>query len=277
MLPRVGAHRGSPVGHGCSVLGAVPTWNRPGSWAIASSRRVTWSAIVFAVALPGRSIGAECLARGVGEAEHRMKAEPSFEIRGSVFLGLGVDVHQRRVDVEHDGARHVEFVPDPGSHLCQPAGECAAALSGPSSWNVRKTVVQRGPTEEGVADTQVLDVAASSPPPASTSAIWTSTLPRSCSGARSPFGSMQRDRQAPRPILSAKDPNACSPTCATTPVPPDSTLTRVVEVLCISKVPSVFGDWLVSKHQFPLHRGHFRGLTSVAARCQMNDRGWLRG
>ena len=86
-------------------------------------------------------------------------------------------------------------------------------------------------------------------------------------GSRSPFGSMQRDRQtSPRPILSAKDPNACSPTCATTPVPPDSTLTRVVEVLCISKVPSVFGDWLVSKHQYSLHRGHFRGLTAVSSR-----------
>ena len=71
------------------------------------------------------------------------------------------------------------------------------------------------------------------------------------------------DSEAPSPSWSANVPKACRPTWAATPVPPGSTLTRVVEVLCISKVPSVFGDWVDSHHQFPLHRGHFRGLTAL--------------
>lgn len=62
-----------------------------------------------------------------------------------------------------------------------------------------------------------------SPPPVSINMAWTSTLPRSCSGRRSPVTGMRADRQSPRPRRSAKAPRACSPTWATTPLPDPST------------------------------------------------------
>ena len=73
-----------------------------------------------------------------------------------------------------------------------------------------------------------------SPPPASISIDWTSTLPRSCSGMRSPRGGIRAESAFPSPNRSAKAPRACSPTWPTTWSPPDATTRRRVLLPCIS-------------------------------------------
>jgi hypothetical protein len=57
----------------------------------------------------------------------------------------------------------------------------------------------------------------------SMSMAWTSTLPRSCNGSRSPAIGMRADSESPSCRRSAKVPRACSPTWATTPLPDPST------------------------------------------------------
>jgi hypothetical protein len=54
------------------------------------------------------------LTGGVGEAEHRVEPEPALERRGRLILVLGMDLHQRRVDVQHEGLDVIEVAgPDP--------------------------------------------------------------------------------------------------------------------------------------------------------------------
>jgi hypothetical protein len=77
-----------------------------------------------------------------------------------------------------------------------------------------------------------------SPPPASISIAWTSTLPRSCTGARSPAQGITDESEWPSPRRSAKLPKACNPTWATAPVPPPSTTTPTVQLLFTLQVPS---------------------------------------
>ena len=50
----------------------------------------------------------ERFAGGVEEAEHRVEPEPAFEVRCRSLLAFGVDLDQRRVDVQHHllGCRH---------------------------------------------------------------------------------------------------------------------------------------------------------------------------
>ena len=110
-----------------------------------------------------------------------------------------------------------------------------------------------------------------SPPPASISAAWTSTLPRSCSGRRSPrAGSEQRahhrvptGRQRPQERAARHGPP---------PVPPGSTTTRRVLVPFTSEVPFWSGGLLFRHPQFPLTGGHFRGCAPVSSCGSVNDR-----
>src|SRR5207244_8868732 len=76
-----------------------------------------------------------------------------------------------------------------------------------------------------------------SPPPARVSIACTNTLPRSWNGNRSPIGMTRADNAAPNPSASAKRPNACKPTCATTPPPPVSIRALIVLVTFIRQVP----------------------------------------
>ena len=70
--------------------------------------------------------------------------------------------------------------------------------------------------------------AQASPPPVSMSMAWTSTLPRSWSGSRSPLTGMRADSESPSRRRSANAPRACRPTWATTPLPDPSTSAETV-------------------------------------------------
>jgi len=102
----------------------------------------------------------------------------------------------------------------------------------PISWKVRNTVVSEGTDPKRSPWRRRCSMSAQlSPPPASISAIWTRTLPRSCSGIRSPRAGIFDESNEPSFNRSANDPRTWSPTWATTPDPPDSTRTRVVALL----------------------------------------------
>jgi hypothetical protein len=109
------------------------------------------------------------------------------------------------------------------------ASHSHASTPGVIRQNVRYTVESDGtaPNSRSWARRYSMSVHAS-PPPASISIAWVNTLPRSCNGSRSPAGGMRVDRVSPSPSRSANAPRACSPTWATTPSPPASTLTRNV-------------------------------------------------
>ena len=94
-----------------------------------------------------------------------------------------------------------------------------------------------------------------SPPPASISIAWTSTLPRSCRGTRLLVIGRRADRASPSPSRSAKVPSACSPTWETTWSPPGSTTTRRVLLACISEVPFCLGLLALDKLSFPRQEG----------------------
>jgi len=64
---------------------------------------------------------------------------------------------------------------------------------------------------------------------------------------------------------AAVAPNACSPTWATTPFPPDSTLTRRVLVPFTSEVPFCSGCCCVEHRQFSLPGGPFRGRGLISS------------
>ena len=55
----------------------------------------------------------ECFAAGVEEAEHRVEPEPTLEVRCRSLLAFGVDLDQRRVDIQHDLARVSPRQPTP--------------------------------------------------------------------------------------------------------------------------------------------------------------------
>ena len=76
-----------------------------------------------------------------------------------------------------------------------------------------------------------------SPPPASISIACTRTLPRSCTGSRSPAGAIRAESTSPSPSRSANAPSACNPTWATAPSPAASILTRCVLLPFTCQVP----------------------------------------
>ena len=115
-------------------------------------------------------------------------------------------------------------------------------VGAPISWKVLNTVVSEGTEPKSSPWRRRCSMSAQlSPPPASISAIWTRTLPRSWTGSRSPLAGIFDESNEPSPNRSAKLPRACSPTWATTPDPPDSTRTRFVAVAFTLEVPFLLG------------------------------------
>ena len=108
-----------------------------------------------------------------------------------------------------------------------------------SWWKVRNTVESDG-TDPNRSDwrRRCSMSAQLSPPPASIRAVCTRTLPRSWTGSRSPVSGIRAESESPRPNRSAKQPRACSPTWATTPVPPGSTITWDALIPFTLEVPS---------------------------------------
>jgi len=104
------------------------------------------------------------------------------------------------------------------------ASHSAERVSGEMERNVRYSVESDGTEPKSAAWARRRSMSAhASPPPVIMSMAWTSTLPRSCSGSRSPETGTRADSEWPRPRRSAKAPRACSPAWATTPLPEPST------------------------------------------------------
>jgi hypothetical protein len=76
-----------------------------------------------------------------------------------------------------------------------------------------------------------------SPPPASINIAWVNTLPRSCTGSRTPAQGIRAEGASPSTNRSANAPSACNPTWATTPSPVASILTRRVLLDFACQVP----------------------------------------
>jgi len=128
------------------------------------------------------------------------------------------------------------------------------------SWNVRATVVSEGTEPNRSSPMRRCSMSRQlSPPPARMRAIWVSTFPRSWSGTPLPAQGMDPDSASPSPNRSAKEPRACSPRWATTPVPPGSTMTRRVLLPFTLEVPFCAGEAGSRQPQFPLLEGRFRG------------------
>ena len=81
------------------------------------------------------------------------------------------------------------------------------------------------------------------------------------------------DNNEPRPIRSAKRPNACSPAWATTCVPPASTPTFKTLLRFTSRVPSWSVFLLCRKNKKTRPGGPFRGYATSAHLRLVNDQG----
>ena len=152
--------------------------------------------------------------------------------------------------------------------------EVAFLVDGVISWKVRNTVVSEGTEVNRSSWRRRCSMSAQlSPPPASIRHDCTRTLPRSCNGVRSPFHGMRDDSASPSPNRSAKDPRACSPTWATTPAPPGSTMTRRALVPFTLEVPFWKRKLLIRDLQFPLLGGHIRGRGWISSAGLVNGQG----
>ncbi len=198
------------------------------------------------------------LAGGIGEAEHRVEAKPAL-VRGRRRTLSSVWISTSEASM----SRSTGSLP-----LVAPARRQTSARTsaigfgdpaprrGVISWKVRKTVESDGTEPNRSSWSRRCSMSAQlSPPPASISAVCTRTLPRSCSGKRSPRGGIRAESESPSPNRSAKAPRACSPTWATTPAPPGSTTTRRVLVPFTLEVPSWFGCCCVDNNSFPYMEG----------------------
>src|SRR6202034_3437358 len=135
------------------------------------------------------------------------------------------------------------------------------------SWKVRHTVESDGTFPNSETSERRYSMSAQlSPPPAITAVCWVSTLPRSWIGRRSPRTGMRDESESPSPKRSAKEQRACSPTWATTPLPPGSTITGRALVVSISEVALLVANLVSRQPQFLLQEGLFRGCASVSSR-----------
>jgi hypothetical protein len=142
------------------------------------------------------------------------------------------------------------------------------------SWKARCTVESEGTEPNSVDWRRRCSMSAQdSPPPASTSAIWVRTLPRSWTAICSPQGGIAPKSASPSPRRSLKAPSAWSPTWATTPVPPGSTFTVAVLLPSTLEVPFLSGICRFEYQQFSLPGGPFHGGAPVSARRLVKDRG----
>jgi hypothetical protein len=164
----------------------------------------------------------ERFAGGDQEAEHRVEPVAALEVRRRVFLAFGVDLHQRRVDVQHDQARCHTGRPrrcsGDGTRGAERvlAGRIVAADDG---WvphtstvvsiasNVRQHVAAdaTSPNRLGWSRNTAMS-ATQRPPSANITAVWTSSRPRSWIGARSPDQGTAPEYALVRPTRSATSP-----------------------------------------------------------------------
>ena len=230
-----------------------------------SSRTTRWSATVLAPGVARTEHRRERTRRCVGEAEQRVEPEPALVGRAGALLVLGVDLDERGVDVEDDRTGPV------GRR--RPAPDLVRApRRAPWRWPLaasRGDLVEGPPhrrvrghePEQVLLGAQVLDVGAALAATGEHQAAWTSTLPRSCSGPRSPVIGIARRERITEPNRSAKQPRAWSPTWATTWSPPGSTTTgtRAGSFHLVGALLSLRSDRLRNP-QNRRWEGHVRGV-----------------
>jgi hypothetical protein len=157
----------------------------------------------------------EGFAGGIDEAEHRREPEAVLVVRGGALLVLGVDVDQRRIQIQHHrGLAGGHRRPTP--HLATRLGHGLPQASQP-----RRVERTDGPTQRRVRrhhpeqhrlHTEPLDVRARFAAAANINIACTNTLPRSCIGSRPPGSAIRADNKSPTPNRSANAPKACNPT-----------------------------------------------------------------
>ena len=190
-----------------------------------------------------------------------MEPETTLEMRGGAFLVLGMDLHQRRIDIQDHrpvtaggGASSPHPVPDGGHRLAGAVNrvdvECVG--EGPVQRRVRTHL-----TEQPALGSQRLDISARLAATGELSIAWTSTLPRSWTGVPPPVHPTAADNVSPTRSRSANDPKACNPTWPATWVPPVSTLTLRVLLAFTSEMPSCLGNRVFVSCSFPHQEGVF--------------------
>ena len=152
-----------------------------GSWAMAASRTVTWSATVLAPALPGRRKPDSTSPVASAKQNIGWKPEPALVGGGGLLLAVGVDLDQRGVDVEDHralpgGGRRPG--PDLGPHLGHGLGDRLHGSYWSIWWKVRNTVESEGTDPNRAGWSRRCSMSAQlSPPPASIRARLDEDLP----------------------------------------------------------------------------------------------------
>ena len=116
----------------------------------------------FAAALPGRCL----IHRGSpvrSGAHHRMEPEPALVMRRSSRLVLRADLHQRRVDIDHQRRAAVTVGPQQLAHRCGRAQKRRGAALAQAREGAVQRRVRRHVAEQLPLSTQMLDVGARLP------------------------------------------------------------------------------------------------------------------
>ena len=217
---RVGAHDHRPLDQVSVVAAPVPSSDGVGELGDRSveHREVIGDVVRSGVARPQQR--SQHLASGIGEAEHRVEPEPALVGRCGAGLVLRVDLHQRRVDVQHHrpsgvgGRRASPHVPADRRERGVQLSEHRRCDSAERS--VRGRVRRHGPEQVGT-----LRARARCQARRATTGEHLHRLDQHLPAVMNscPFVGPRNGRRppAPRPSRFANDPSACSPTWHTAP------------------------------------------------------------
>ena len=95
-----------------------------------------------------------------GRAHHRMKPVAALEMRRCTLFVLRVDLHQCRVDVDHQRATTIVTGPQPGAHRCRCAHQRRTAAGAQTGHSAIQRRVRRHLAEQLTLSTQILDIGA---------------------------------------------------------------------------------------------------------------------
>ena len=269
---RIGTHDHLTADQAGVVAGPMTDAISTGSWAIAWSSTVTWSATVFAPGVAWRATCRQGLAGGVRETEHRMEPVPALERRRRRLLVLRVHLDQRRVDVQITGRcpswpldRDHTYAAHLGHRPATDARTCRGDLGERS---VQRRVRRDRPEQPGrAADPRC---------PSSTPRPRRASTPPGrgpCPGhgqVSPPMPGHRRRDASPSPNRSANAPSECNPTWATAPphrVPPSPRqvlLPFTLEVpFCCATLPALNTDSFPRQKGFSVDAAPIRSIGAV--------------
>src|SRR5579875_388124 len=235
---------------------------------MARSRTVTWSATVLAPALPGRSTPARVSPVASAKQNIGWKPKPPLKVGAAPSLFSECTSTNEASMSKTTGAfpaaawerRHTS------ARTLARAPAMLARVDAVIRWKVRASVVSEGTGPNRSSPIRRCSMSRQlSPLPASIRAAWARTLPRSWNATPRPRQGITDERTSPNPKRSANRPRACSPTWATTPVPPGSTTTRRVLLAFTLEMPFWSGLLVIRHQQLPLLGGQFRRRGPVSS------------